>query len=216
MKPLALAAVLLLASLAAPLSTGALGLSYGGGGSLNFSPVTFSGVYGGTPSQVTSQASATAVQFFDATYIMVQVGYFLNRGSTEPTSAITPTTSGFAAMLTGLSLGLAARLPIRIGPVEVFPLIGVEYVLNLSYTDDRGDDLRATLSASTAFLDELWLKGGLGVDVLLGSLFLRPMVVAGYKPFGAATVTSAPSSGTLTLAYSAYTIDVYLLFGYRF
>ena len=214
MKTFARAAVLLLASCFAPAGAGALGLSYGGGGSLNFSPVTFNGTYGSTQSQVTSQVSSTSIQFFDATWFMVQVGYVLNRGSTEPTSA--PTSTAFAAVLTGLSLGISAKLPIRIGPVEVFPILGVEYVLNLTYTDDKGDDLRAALSVPASSLDELWLKGGLGIDVLLGGLFVRPMLVAGYKPRGAPPVTATPAAGSLTLSPAVYTIDVYVLFGYRF
>lgn len=214
MKPLARFAPLALLACLAPGGASALGLAYGGGGALNFSPVTFDGTYSSAASQVTSQVSATSLQFFDATYVMVQVGYVLNRGSTEPTAA--STTTAFAAVLTGLSLGVSAKLPIRIGPVAVFPIVGAEYVLNLSYTDDKGDDLKASLSGPAAALNELWLKGGVGVDVFLGDLFLRPVVMGGFKPFGAATVTSTHPTGSITLGFGSYTIDVYVLFGYRF
>jgi len=213
-KPLALFFLLLLAPGAPPASAAPLGLAYGGGGSISFSPVSFNGTYSSATSQVTSQVSSTSIQFFDATYAFVQVGYFLNRGSTEPTSA--PTATEFAAVLTGLSFEVCLKLPIRIGPVSVFPVVGAEYALNLSYTDDKGDDLKASASPGTAALNELWLKGGVGVDIFLGDLFMRPMVMGGFNPFGAAAVTSTHPTGSLTLGFGSYTIDVYLLFGYRF
>jgi hypothetical protein len=207
-------ALLLLLSCLAPAGACALDFAYGGGGSLNFSPVTFSGTYSSTPSQVTSPVSATSLQFFDATYVVVQLGYFLNRGSTEPSAVSTDT--AFAAVLTGLSLGISAKLPIRLGPVEVFPIVGAEYVLNLSYTDDKGNDLKAALSGPASSLNELWLKGGLGVDIFLGNLFLRPVVMGGFKPLGAAAVSSTHPTGSITLGLGSYTVDVYVLFGYRF
>lgn len=210
MKRLALIPLLILL----PAGAFSLGLAYGGGGCLNFSPVTFNGTYSGTSSQVTSEVSATTLQFFDATYVVLQLGYFLNRGSTEPTA--TSTTTAFAAVLTGLSLGLSAKYPFLLGPVAVFPIVGVQYVLNLSYTDDKGDDLKATLSAPASSLNELWVKGGIGVDVFLGNLFLRPVIMGGFKPFGATAVTSTHPTGSLSLGPSSYTIDFYILFGYRF
>ena len=214
MKLLVQRAVLLLACALAPSGAGALGLSYGGGLVLGFSPVTFSGVYSGTDSQVTSKVSSTAVQFFDATYAMVQVGYFLDRGSTEPGSS--STTTGFAAVLTGLSLGISIKLPIRIGPIEVFPIAGVAYVLNLTYADDKGDDLKASLAAPGWSLGELWLKGGIGVDIFLGGGFVRPMVMAGFKPYAVTAVGSTHPTGSIAVALGTYTIDACVLFGYRF
>jgi len=220
-KPLALAAGLLLLGTVLPPAVSGLGLAYGGGGSLAFTPVSFSGVYGisstnpsGSASQVTSEVSATSLQFFDATYVVFQLGLFLNRASTEPTAA--STTNAFAAVLTGLSLGISAKLPFTIGPVAVFPIVGVEYVLNLTFADDKGNDLKAGLSAPASSLNELWVKGGIGVDVFLGDLFVRPMVLGGFKPFGAASVTAAHPTGSLALAFSSYTIDACVLFGYRF
>jgi len=220
-KPLALPACLMLLWMVLPPGASGLGLAYGGGGSLNFSPVTFSGVYGistsnpsGSASQVTSEVSATSMQFLDATYVVFQLGLALNRGSTEPTAA--STTNAFAAVLTGLSLGVSAKYPFTIGPVAVFPIVGIEYVLNLTFADDKGDDLKAGLSGPASSLNELWVKGGVGVDVFLGDVFVRPMVLGGFKPFGAASVTAAHPTGSLALAFSSYTIDACILFGYRF
>jgi hypothetical protein len=214
------AALALLWTVLAPRVSG-LGLAYGGGGALHFSPMTFSGVYGigtgnppsGTVSQVTSQVSAASLQFFDATYVLFQLGLLLDRGSTEPGAA--STTNNFAATLTGLSLGVCAKYPFMLGPVTIFPVVGVEYVLNLTFADDKGDDLRAGLSSPGSSLNELWLKGGLGMDVFLGDLFVRPMVMGGFKPFGAASVSTTHPTGSLALSFSSYTIDVFVLFGYR-
>jgi hypothetical protein len=138
----------------------------------------------------------------------------VNRGSTEPTAA--STTNAFAAVLTGLSLGVYAKYPFTLGPVAIFPIVGVEYVLNLTWMDDKGYDLRAGLSTPASSLNELWLKGGVGVDVFLGDLFVRPQVMGGLKPLGAASVSASHPTGSLALAFSSYTIDVVVLFGYRF
>jgi hypothetical protein len=213
-KRLALAAVVLLLRAVLPPAMPGLGLAYGGGGSINFSPVTFDGTYNSAASRVTSQVSATTLQFFDATYVVFQLGLVLNRGSTEPTAA--STTNAFAAVLTGLSLGVSAKYPFTIGPVAVFPIVGVEYVLNLTFADDKGNDLKAGLSGAASSVNELWVKGGIGVDVFLGDLFVRPMVMGGFKPFGAASVTAIHPTGSLALAFSSYTIDACILFGYRF
>jgi len=127
----------LLLGLAGLLTTAAafgLGFSYGGGGSFNISPVMFNGTYSASTSEVTSQVSVTSRQFFDATYVLLEIGYALNRGSTEPTAASTSTS--FAAVLTGLSVGASVKYPFELGPVAIFPIAGVEYVRNLTYTDD--------------------------------------------------------------------------------
>jgi len=193
-----------------------LGFSYGGGTALVFSPVTFTGTYSGTESQVTSSVSLTTTQFFDATYLLVQLGYTLNRGSTEPAAASTPT--GFTAMLTGLSFGVAVKYPFGIGPLVFFPLVGAEYKLNLTYSDDKGDDLKSGLSGPGS-LNELWVKGGVGVDLFPGSLFLRPVLLVGFMPFnlgGVPTLSSTQPTGSVTLDRGIYTVEFDLLFGVRF
>ena len=194
-----------------------LGFSYGGGTSLDFSPVTFDGTYAGTESRVTSFVSLTAMQFFDAKYVLLHIGYTLNRGSTEP--AATSTTTGFAALLTGLSFGVAVKYPFVIGPVDVFPLIGAEYKLNLTYTDDKDDDLKSGLGGSRSALDELWVKGGVGVDVYFGNFFLRPILLVGFMPFnlgGASTLSSIHPTGSISLGRGVFTVDLNLLLGCRF
>jgi len=218
-KPPSRLGVLVVLCCLLPRGAGALGLSYGGGLGLNFSPVTFTGTYSSIISQVTSQASSTTVQFFDATYALLQVGYVINRGSTEPGS--TSSATAFAAVLTGISVEVSLKLPVRLGPVEIFPIAGVEYVLNLTYTDDKGHNLRDVLAAPGRSLDELWLKGGIGVDIFLGGLFVRPMVMAGFKPYAVQAVdatlpTSTPPPDTINLALGSWTIDACILFGYRF
>jgi len=194
-----------------------LGFSYGGGTAFDFSPVTFNGSYSGTLSQVTSSVSVTTTQFFDATYVLFQFGYSLNRGSTEPSAASTST--AFAAVLTGLSFGVAVKYPFVIGPVTIFPLIGAEYKLNLTYSDDKGDDLKAGLSSSSGALNEVWLKGGVGVDLFPGSLFLRPVLLVGFMPFdlgGVPTLSSTQPTGSITLDRGVFTVEFDLFFGVRF
>jgi hypothetical protein len=193
-----------------------LGLAYGGGGAFCISPVTFDGTYSSTDTRVTSRVSVKALQFFDATYVMFEIGYALDRGSTEPTSASTGT--AFAAVLTGVSFGASVKYPFELGPVAIFPILGVEYVLNLSYADDKGNDLKSTLAGPSSALDELWLKGGIGMDVYLGPIFVRPLVQAGFKPLspGGSSWTSPHSTGSITIGLSSFTVEINLLVGVKF
>lgn len=209
--------VLALGMLLAAAGAFGLGFAYGGGGSFNISPVKFSGTYSDTTKDVRSHVSLTARQFLDATYILVEVGYALNRGSTEATAAATST--AFAAVLTGVSVGAAVKYPFDLGPVAVFPIVGVEYVRNLSYTDDKDNNLKRTLAGPPSALDELWLKGGVGVDIYLGPIFIRPLVEAGFKPLSpgsGSAWTSTHPTGDITIQLGSYTVEINLLFGVRF
>ena len=208
--------IILLVSACAARAFG-LGFSYGGGALLHFSPVTFNGTYGTTSSQVTGLVSATAMQFFDATYVELHVGYTLIRGSTEP--AAVSTTTAFAALLTGLTIGASVKYPFDLGPVAIFPIVGVDYTFNLGYSDDKGNDLKAGLAGPRSALDELWVRGGLGVDVNFGRLFLRPVLLVGFTPFnpgGAPTLTSTHPTGSITLDRGPFSVDLNILFGCRF
>ena len=194
-----------------------LGFSYGGGTQLHFSPVTFNGNYSSTASQVTGLVSSSAMQFFDATYIEIHVGYMLVRGSTEP--AAVSTTSGFAAILQGLTFGVSVKYPLELGPVSLFPIAGVDYTLNLGYSDDKGNDLKAGLAGSPSALDEVWVRGGLGADVGVGRLFSRPVLLVGFMPFnvgGVPTLTSIHPTGSITLDRGAFSVDLSILVGCRF
>jgi hypothetical protein len=194
-----------------------LGLAYGGGGAFRVSPVTFDGTYSSAATSVTSRVSVAARQFFDLTYVMFEIGYTLNRGSTEPTSA--STTTAFAAVVTGVSFGVSVKYPFELGPVAIFPLAGVEYVRNLSYADDKGNNLKSMLAGPPSALDELWVKGGIGMDIYLGPIFLRPLVQAGFKPLlsgGGSSWTSPHSTGSITIGLSSFTVDIDLLVGVKF
>ncbi|HET6451071.1 MAG TPA: hypothetical protein VFI08_07150 [Spirochaetia bacterium] len=200
-------------------ATGAfsLGLAFGGGGSFDISPVTLQGTYSSTTTEVRSEVSLTARQFLDFTYGMVEIGYALNRGSTEPTAAATST--AFAAVLTGVSFTAALKYPFELGPVALFPMVGAEYVLNLGYTDDKGNNLKSTLAGPASALNELWLKGGLGLDVYLGPIFVRPIVEAGFKPLvsgRSSSWTSTQATGTTTITLGTFTVDIELLVGVKF
>ena len=193
-----------------------LGFSYGGGTLIHFSPGTFRGTYSGTDSRVTSLVTLTTMQFIDATYVEFHVGYTLMRGSTEPAAA--STTTAFAALLTGLSFGGAVKYPFVFGPVAIFPLIGFDYLMNLTYSDDKSDDLKDGLAGRRSALNELWVRGGVGVDVSFGNFFLRPVLLFGFMPFnigGVPTLSSTHPTGSITLDRGVYSVALNLLFGCR-
>ncbi len=190
--------------------------AYGGGGSLDFSRVQFSGTYDSNLSEVTSALSVNAKQFFDATYVQLAIGYGFTRGSTEP--AASTSTENFATFVTQLSFSALLKFPFVIGPVAIFPLAGVEYKLNLTWSDDKDNNLKKGLNGPKSDLDELWLKGGVGIDIMFGSFFIRPEILVGFTPFspGGTTLLSDHATGTISMARASFTLDVDLFFGVRF
>ena len=83
------------------------------------------------------------------------------------------------------------KYPLSIGPMDAFPEIGVEYDLNLIYTDASGNDLKGGLTVKEQQqLNLSWLEAGLGTDITLNTeahtevkWYLRVEVLLAYNPF---------------------------------
>ena len=77
----------------------------------------------------------------------------------------------------------AGPLPFALGPVSLFPLLGIEYDLNLYLKDADGTDLKAGLTdQEKADLNQFWFKAGAGADfVVYKGLYVRPLVLMGFK-----------------------------------
>lgn len=75
--------------------------------------------------------------------------------------------------ITTISFGGLLKLPISLGNITLFPLLGAEYMLTL---DIEGAD--------SSFMDNynrIWLKGGLGLDIPLNQqIYLRPTALFGF------------------------------------
>jgi len=211
-----LAAIILLA-----ISAGAFAadFSIGAGGAIesltwldlkaSSGPATFESKFNRTPFEVKVYA--------DVTILQLSVGYlFMSGGSYYSTSTGASTPTDWMSYITFAAYG---KYPFSFGPVSIFPLIGMEYRLNLWWKDSSGNDLKAALPSQwQSSLNELWLQGGAGVDVNFGRFYVRSELLLGFKaamstmdtdlltPFQVPGVTSS---------MSYFTVNVDFLAGYK-
>ena len=198
----------------------AVNLSAGGGLAVSTTSWNSSRSLAGTTVTVRDAFTPlSAKAFFDATYAQVSLGLIVATSVTQ--TGNTTTTSHHSETLSYLSLAGLLKYPLDLGSVVVFPLFGIEYDLNLSHgSPDYFEGSGGLLAAPTAAdYNQLWLKAGVGADVLLGrKLFIRPEVLVGVKPLNpdeANVVAAYQSVGYKNVSLTFLTIDFALLVGYR-
>ncbi len=211
----------LLLLLASTTGAFALGVSGGLGASLGaYSATTsVSFVSGNVMASTTTRETQTPIgvlAYVDATYAQLSVGYVVSDGgsTTYYYSAggvnTVDSTVGLDLNTTFLTMSVFAKYPFKMGRVVLFPLLGVEYDLNLKYTDANGNDLKGTL-ASPGDANQLWLKAGGGLDIPLRGFYLRPEALLGYK-LPSQTERNAVSAALAGGATGASVIDLELGF----
>ena len=171
------------------LATAAFGLEFSAGGGMTvggFSQAAYFEPYWVLISvdsfkSVETNAPIDFSAFFDATYAVASVGFRMNGNThTKTTTILGASTftnddddhyrSGF------LSLSLLGKYPFTLGPLSLFPLLGIEYDLILYYKDETGADL------DTTDLSQFWFKLGVGADIVLyKGLSVRPQALLGFK-----------------------------------
>ena len=172
--------------LAISVSAFSLGVSMGVGASGAYSWETTASTLGGTTQTDTTYGVPLNFKaFIDVTYFEVSGGYMMRNGtSTKSDITGSPSSTSTSSDKKGwITAALLAKIPIKLGSVTLFPLVGVEYYKNLSYTDANGNDLKAALPADQqADLDQFWLAAGIGADISLGKIiYIRPEILVGYK-----------------------------------
>lgn len=131
------------------------------------------------------------------------------------------TTSRYSEALGYLSFAALFKYPFDLDSIKVYPLFGVEYDLNILHGNpDYFEGSGGLLSSPTERdYDQLWLKAGIGADVLLGGkLFFRPELLFGVKLLNAdeANVISAfQAAGYKSVSLTFLTIEIAVLVGYR-
>lgn len=165
--------------------------------------------------------------FFDATYGQAAVGLRGNGTTHEKWTGVIGTNtfsgepddtnaSGF------LSVSVLGKYPFALGKMfTLFPLLGIEYDLNLWLKDQDGVDLKAAMTdEDKADLNQFWFKGGVGADVALGkSLSLRAELLLGFKLLSQAErdrVDSAQSGGAVKVSQVDTTADLAVYARYTF
>ena len=166
--------------------------------------------------------------YVDATYVEASAGIGWSSGITSLHivdgldvfgESVDVVYSGSDAM-TYLSLGLLFKYPFDMTDFYVFPILGVEYDLNLGYKDGEGNDLKADMSAEErANLDMLWLKAGCGLDIpIAGRLYLRPEALVAYKVISKLDQdwVDDHSAGMDTTYWRTVKADIRFLAGWKF
>jgi hypothetical protein len=143
--------------------------------------------------------------FFDGQYFILGAGCRLavlgHQNQTQTTSGTISTVVDQGMGTKGyLSLSVYAKYPFNVGPLVLFPLLGVEQDTLLLYVDANGNDVRKTLTVQQqSNEDQVWIKGGMGMDWRFSPVgYLRAELVLGYKlPSQSETdsVNNAKSSG---------------------
>jgi hypothetical protein len=211
---------------------GQVQLSVGGGAS--FSPTWMSNKatfdvapVDGETMTLTNAINALSISaFVDATYVQAYVGYAMTLGDLKATekysSDLLGTDDSDTSPQSGtwLVIGALGKYPFKVGSMVVFPLLGAEYDLNLTYKYD-GSDAKDTMdSDEKANLNQFWLKAGIGADIPVGgALYVRPEALFGYKLLsklesdGVDSMEALPGVGKDT--QTDIRIDIGVMLGYK-
>jgi hypothetical protein len=163
----------------------------------------------------------TVCAFFDLPFLHTTLSY-ASRFSGSFDSAGSFTGTGiYTNRETFLGIGILLRYPFTVGRFSVFPLIGVENDINLTYADADGNDLKSGLSSyARDHLNKAFLKVGVGADILVSKfIFLRPTVLLGFRLISGIqrdTVEYYKSTYALTdVMASTSEFEIALLVGFR-
>ncbi len=166
--------------------------------------------------------------YFDATYGQAAIGFRAN-GSTH--YVLKWTAGAFSYDNTAsniednnrsgfLSLALLGRYPFTLGSVTLFPLLGIEYDLNLYYQDETGVDLKASMTdQEKTDLNQFWLKFGVGADIgVYKGLYVRPLALLGFKVLNSAEKTDLQDAkaNATSASYVDFVFEAGVQAGWRF
>jgi len=149
--------------------------------------------------------------FFDLTFVDFTVDGAFSFG--EPTISTTTeqgsnkirATTFPKTFLIGLNLALHGKYPFALGRgIEIFPLLGVAYHLNLVFSDTALNINKNDLTEQQKMeLNELYLEGGVSLNwAINNTVYLRPVFLIGYN-FLAATEAGKQAAQNANLDYFA-------------
>jgi hypothetical protein len=174
----------------------------------------------------------TGYAYFDITYLQASLGFGMS--AREASKKIVDDIGlldgeyldvyyGDYYQMAFLSFGLLAKYPFRMEGFTVFPTIGFEYDMNLSFTNADGKNLKADMSDDEKDnLNMFWLKGGVGIDIpVFKGVYLRPEVLVAYKLHSKLErdLIEEWKSSDLnvdSVSVTAYKVDIGLMVGYQF
>jgi hypothetical protein len=117
--------------------------------------------------------------FFDASYVEASAGVFFGKMSQE-TKLITHKEY---ISLTSVNIGVLGKYPIELGSFVLYPLLGVEYDVNIVAKDEDGAPVKDKHDKANALqFNALWFKGGIGADFsITDSIYIRGQALYGAR-----------------------------------
>jgi opacity protein-like surface antigen len=154
-----------------------------------------------------------AFAFLDATFAELDINFTYNSGTM---SYSWPGDSGEEDFnFSAIGFGLLGKYPFEVGPVVIFPMIGIEYRYVLSLDMDMGGD-----EPDAADMSRFGIRFGAGLDYYLTPvLFLRAEVLyaIGFEnKFEKDIVDEDSGSGANTSSIRSHGPDIKIAVGYQF
>jgi hypothetical protein len=134
----------------------------------------------------------SAGAFVDITYVMVSVNYAFNLGPPIGTAYVDgdkndANTDALNDQLDKIAVSYLVitalgKYPFNVGGMVISPMIGLEYQLNLTLTDDGEDQKDDLDDDEVAALNDLYILAGACADFNIGeNLYLRVMALFAYN-----------------------------------
>jgi hypothetical protein len=194
------------------LSAGAFALDLSAGGGVYFAQTySYAKREGYDAYHDIGNSNFGATLFFDAAY--AELG--LNLGGYNYSHVAGASFNGF-----NLGFSVYGKFPFTVGSVKLFPLLGMDSQLGLSYLDRQLNTLPTstnTLGKGDAadYYNSTWVKFGAGVDAnLSGSLYLRTSFLYGFKFYSTRESDLKDDLDIKDLVYSGPTFRIAV--GYKF
>jgi hypothetical protein len=206
---------------------GQVQLSAGAGAS--FSPVGLTMKADSTSGEWIKMTMSTNVlafsAFVDATYVEIKAGYVMTIGDQKMKYTVSTGTAPAGSTIketdTWVALSALGKYPFKVGGVEIFPLLGAQYLMNLSAKDGDGNKITLTDDEKTLY-NQFWLEAGVGADFTVsGKIFVRPEALFGYKLVSKfeqdqADATKAASGGTIDkIGWTDLKLDIGVSVGFK-
>jgi hypothetical protein len=130
--------------------------------------------------------------YVDITYVSIGVSYIFSIG--DPTGAVyvdgtkddaasdALTSTIEKTSISYLAITALGKYPFDVGGVTIFPMLGLEYILNLSLEQD-GNDLKDTMTDEEKdSLNDLFILGGVGADFnITESIYARVLALFAFN-----------------------------------
>ena len=159
-------------------------LSIGGG--ISYTPITSKisvGDWGWEGSTSDHFNFTTINAYIDIKYVQAMLTYGMRLSGSYDSEGSFSGSGEYTNKETYLGVGVVLKYPFVFDTFSLFPLVGFESDLNLSYQDASGNDLKSGLTLDEKdHLNMYFIKLGAGADINIGKrMFFRPVVILGYK-----------------------------------